>query len=62
MPILKIKIEGPPASGKSVLERLLRNFLLGLEEDGLINETLSARRDHEIEIDVESVNALLGKE
>jgi len=58
---LKIKIEGPAASGRTTLEKILREFLVSLEDDGRIAMVLRPTVEHEITVEIASVAELGGE-
>lgn len=53
MNTITIKIDGPVGSGKSTLEKLLREFLIMLENNGQIFMVLGREEEHEIKIEVD---------
>jgi len=55
---LKIKIEGPAASGRTTLENILREFLVSLEDEGRIAMVLRPTVEHEITVEIASVAEL----
>jgi hypothetical protein len=61
MNVLKIKIEGPTGSGRTSLEAIIREFLAVLEDAGRIEMIRRPKVEHEIEIEVESIDALMDK-